>query len=248
MAGLRKRQTDDSGTSSSRTTLLIAIGFYFIVSTFVPLGRTLLYPLTLLCTWVHEMGHGMTALLLGGHLASLDVFADGSGLAYTSTAGGWRSGLVSMGGLLAPPIVGAGLLTVSRGPKRARIVLAVMAIAIMVSLVLWVRSFAGFIALPLCAAVLGAFVTWGGPHRRMIFAQFIGVALAINTWSGKDYLFTGRVTVNGVERPSDITTVGESLGGSTFLWGALLLLVSLAFLAGGLFIAWRQPARPVKIR
>ncbi len=118
--------------------------------------------------------------------------------------------------------------------------LAVMALGILVSLVLWVRSFAGLIALPLNAAVLGAFALWGGPHRRMIFAQFIGLALAISTWSGKGYLFTGRVVVDGVERASDITTVGQSLGGPWPLWGALLLVVSLAILAVGLYIAWRK--------
>ena len=42
----------DHDTSSPRTTLIIATFVYFVIHTFVPFGQTLLYPLTLLCTWV----------------------------------------------------------------------------------------------------------------------------------------------------------------------------------------------------
>jgi Peptidase M50B-like len=231
---------DAAEATSSRRALIFATVVYFVIHTFVPFGSTLLYPLTLLATWVHEMGHGITALVVGGSFSSLDVFANGSGLAYTATSGGYKSGLVSMGGLIAPPIVGAILLSVSRGPRRARIVLGVMTFAIVVSLVVWVRSLAGWIALPLDAVVLGAFTIWGGPRERMVFAQFVGVALAIDTWAGKGYLFAQAALVDGVERPSDIITVAKSLGGSAFLWGALLLVVSLAFLALGLHMAWRK--------
>jgi hypothetical protein len=226
--------------SSSRTTLIVAGVAYFVIHTFVPFGGTLLYPLTLLATWVHEMGHGMIALVLGGTFTSLDVFGNGAGLAYTATSGGWKSGLVSMGGLVAPPIAGALFLSVSRGPKRARVVLAVIALSIVASLLIWVRSLAGWIALPIDAAALAGFAIWGGPNERMVCAQFIGVTLAIDTWAGKGYLFTDRVVVGGVERPSDITSVANSLGGSSLAWGALLLVVSLAFLAGGLWMAWRK--------
>src|ERR1700690_2678235 len=91
---------------TSRGALLTAVVVYFVVKTFIPFGGVLLYPLTLLSTWVHEMGHGMTALLCGGRFASLDVFANGSGLAYTATSRPWQAGLVAAGGLVAPPIVG----------------------------------------------------------------------------------------------------------------------------------------------
>ena len=184
----RKKQVEDT-PASSRSALVIATIVYFTIHTFVPFGGTILYPLTLLATWVHEMGHGTTALVLGGHFSSLDVFANGSGLAYTDTNADWKRGLVAMGGLVAPPIVGAILLSVSRGPKRARVVLVTMTVAIIVSLILWVRSTAGWIALPLDAGALAIFAIWGGPRERMVFAQLIGIALAIDTWAGKGYLF-----------------------------------------------------------
>jgi Peptidase M50B-like len=229
---------------TSRGALLGAVAVYFVVKTFVPFGGVLLYPLTLLSTWVHEMGHGVTALLCGGHFASLDVFANGSGLAYTATSHPWQAGLVAAGGLVAPPIVGAGVLAVSGGPRRARIVMVVLAVAIALSLAVWVRSLAGWIALPLVAAFLAAFARWGGPKERMIAAQLVGVALAADTWSGKDYLFSATATVDGATRPSDIINVAHAFGGPYLVWGAALAVLSFALLALGLRVAWRKPRRP----
>ena len=51
-------------------TLLLAV---------VPFGEIVGYPLFLLSTLAHEMGHGLAALLTGGHFASLELYADGSG-------------------------------------------------------------------------------------------------------------------------------------------------------------------------
>ncbi len=233
-----------SSIPTSRGALIFAVVVYAILKTFVPFGRTILYPLTLLATWVHEMGHGLTALVLGGTFASLDVFADASGLAHTATRHLWQHGLVAAGGLLAPPLAGALLLGLSRGPRRARVVLALLAVASVSSLAIWVRSFAGLVALPIVALFLGIFARYGGSRERMVFAQLVGVALAIDTWAGKGYLFVSRATVDGVTRPSDISTVAGAFGGPYLAWGFVLALVSFALLALGLFIAWRkQPAR-----
>jgi hypothetical protein len=224
----------------SRRALLLAIGAYFIVHTFVPFGRLLLYPLTLLATFVHEMGHGMTALVTGGTFASLDVFADGSGLAYTNSTQAWAQALTSLGGLLAPPIVGATLLAVSRGPKRARAVLLAMVVVIVVALAIWVRSVAAWIALPFDALVLGWFGLRARPRTRMVFAQLVGVLLAIDTWAGKGYLFSGEATIDGRTIPSDIAKFAHAVGGPYLAWGFVVLLASCALLAAGLYAAWRD--------
>ena len=128
---------------SVRRALVIAVIAYFVIHAFIPFGTTLLYPLTLFATWVHEMGHGLTALALGGRFSSLDIYANASGLALTTSNGPWQSGVVAMGGLLAPPLVGAALLAISRGPKRAQAILIALAVALVASLAIWVRSTTG---------------------------------------------------------------------------------------------------------
>ena len=42
------------------------------------------YPFLLLGTWFHEMGHGITALILGGKFEYLEIYSNGGGVAYTS--------------------------------------------------------------------------------------------------------------------------------------------------------------------
>jgi hypothetical protein len=233
---------------TARGALIGALIVYFVVKTFVPFGGTLLYPLTLLATWVHEMGHGTTALILGGKFSYLEVFANGSGLAYTATSHPWQSGLTAAGGLLGPPLCGATLLATSRGPRRARVILAIMAIAMAVSLAIWVRSLAGWVALPIVALVVRAFAIWGSPRERMVFAQLLGVTLAMDTVSGSDYLFRASVVVDGAPRTSDIAQVAQAFGGPYLVWGLALAAVSFGLLLLGLRFAWRHEARPARAR
>jgi hypothetical protein len=236
---------DTSPKPTSRRALLFALIVYFAIKSFVPFGGVILYPLSLLATWVHEMGHGIAALACGGQFLSLDVFANGSGLAHTATALTWQQGIVALAGLVAPPVAGALILATSRGPRRARAVLVALAVTLLVSLAVWVRTIAGWIALPIDAAVIFVFALWGGPRERMAFAQLLGVALAADTWSGKGYLFTESAFVDGEVRRSDIATVAYAFGGSYLAWGLLVLAVSLGLLAGGLAWAWRRPARAI---
>src|SRR5690242_17994454 len=181
------KKTDDRPTS--RGALLLAIGVSAVVGWFVPYGGYILYPFTLMATWVHEMGHGMASLLSGGRFESLDVFASAGGLAHTLHSNS-ADGFVCAAGLLAPPIVGAGVLAAARGPRRARVVLAVLAAAMVLSLLVWVRSVAGWISLPLVAAVIGAFARWGSPREVLFLAQFLGLRLAVDTVTRIDYAFS----------------------------------------------------------
>src|SRR5262249_33735343 len=135
-------------TSSPRRALVTAVVLIVVIERLVPYGRQLLYPFTLLATWVHEMGHGLTALLVGGRFEKLEVFSNASGLAHTAGYGGWRSGLVALGGLLAPPLAGASILALGRGGRRARLILFALALALAISPAIWVRSTTRITAMP----------------------------------------------------------------------------------------------------
>jgi hypothetical protein len=232
-------RTKGLATRSPRRALVLAALLVVALQMLVPLGRQILYPFTLLGTWVHEMGHGLTALLTGGSFTRLEIFGDGSGLAHSSYVPGWRSGLVPMSGLLAPPLVGCAVLALARGGRRARIILSALAAALLISLAIWVRSTAGLLAMPLVAAAL-ALVAWRrSGDSNLLVAQLVGLLLALDTVTRIDYLFT-----SSTERgPSDIAKVAEAFGGHYLAWGALLAAVSLALCALGLWLAWR-PSQP----
>ena len=230
---------------TSRGALLGAVALSIVVGSFVPFGGTLLYPFTLLATWVHEMGHGLAAIAVGGAFDRLEIFADASGLAYTQHAAGVPSALVSLGGLVAPPIAGAIILAAARGPRRAQTLLVGLSAALVVSLAIWVRSVGGFISVPLLAALVVAFVRWGSPRERMFLAQFLGLRLALDTMGrGLDYLFTDSATVGGVKQVSDIATVAEGLGGPRLLWSLLVSALCIVLVVIGLAAAWRKPRAP----
>ena len=89
--------------------------------------RPLAYPFRLLLTLVHELGHGLTALVTGGRFLRFVVFPDGSGLAYT--AGGWRL-LVIPAGYLGAAAFGAALILIGRSRSGARAALGVIGAAV----------------------------------------------------------------------------------------------------------------------
>jgi hypothetical protein len=230
---------------------LIAAALLFVISSYVPFGDIALYPLTLFATWVHEMGHGITALVVGGRFDSLDIFRNASGLAHCYASAGWPEALVCAGGLLAPPIVGASILAFVHGPKRARIVLALLAAALVLSMVLYVRSVAGLVSMPIVAAAL-AWAAWRGvtddPDDRVVIVQVLGVVLALDTLTRMvSYVFMSSVTIDGVSRPTDIQMVSDNLGGSYILWGMAITVIAVGLLALASWWAWRRPAHVTKV-
>jgi len=231
-----------------RSAILWAAVLVFVMSAFVPFGHTILYPLSLFTTWVHEMGHGLTALAVGGSFRELSIFGDGSGLASCAAPLGVPQAMVSLGGLLAPPIVGTAILALVHGPRRARLLLGLLALALVVSMVLYVRSIAGLIAMPLVALALGWSASRGfadKPERRTILAQVLGVMLAIDTLTRMvTYVFTKEVEVDGVTRASDIANVADNLGGHYILWGIAVTVAATAMLALGVWWAWGRQAKP----
>ena len=160
-----------------REVILIAVALVFVIANWVPFGHEALYPLTLFTTWVHEMGHGLTALALGGRFDSLEIFSHAGGLAHCEAGWGWHMAVVALGGLLAPPIVGSLLIAFVHGPRRARIALTILSAGLVVSLVIYVRSVAGIVAMPIVAAGLG-WAAWLGfrdaPQRRVLVIQILG--------------------------------------------------------------------------
>ena len=113
-----------------------------VVLWLVPFGSWVIWPFTFLATWAHEMGHGIAGILVGGTFDHLEIYQTGGGRAYVTHVpiGGGRGALISAGGLIGAPLLGA--LFVALGVQQAtgRALLAVLALALLLSAVLLVRT------------------------------------------------------------------------------------------------------------
>jgi hypothetical protein len=226
-----------------RMAIGIAAALVFIIESWVPMGHQILYPLTLFTTWVHEMGHGLTALVMGGQFTELVIRGDASGYAMAGASSGWPDALVSAGGLLAPPILGSIILATVHGPRRARILLSFLAVALVASIAVYVRSAVGVIAMSAVAALLGYVALIGfrkNPHRRVIVAQVLGVMLALDTV----FRMVGYALSSEARKgeASDAQHIATNLGGSYWMWGLAIIVIPIALLAFSLWWAWRRPA------
>lgn len=102
-------------------------------------GHLVLYPITLLVTFLHEFGHAMGAILTGGSVEGMQINPDGSG--YTVSSGG-SPAVVLMGGYLGSALLGNMLFWI--GVKhQAMTQSALIALAAVMALagIIWFESF-----------------------------------------------------------------------------------------------------------
>ena len=121
--------------------LAFLLVFFLWQATF---NNSLLYPFRLLVTFVHESGHGLTALLTGGRFEDFRVFENGAGLAYTA---GGNVVLIKSMGYVGTALFGAALLYAANRVQQARAVAAVIGIFFIVCAVFYTgagwQAFAG---------------------------------------------------------------------------------------------------------
>ncbi len=214
----------------------------------VPFGALLAYPLLLLSTLFHELGHGVAAVLTGGHFDSLAIFADGSGVARHSSSGGHVAhGITAAGGLLGPAIVAAIAFGAGRSRRGARGLLGAIAVALVVALALVVRNPFGVVFTLAVAGAAGWLAVRGSDATAQLGCVFLATQLALSVFSRADYLFTDTAVTGAGTMASDTAQMAQALGGTYWLWGLACGAFSLVTLAAG--VAWflrvlREPRRP----
>ena len=207
----------------------------------VPYGRQILYPLTLLATFAHEMGHGLTALLVGEQFDQLLLNADGSGMAmWRGNPGRVATALVAAGGLVGPSFAGIGLLLVSRSQRFARAVLATLAVVLVVTVAIWVRNAFGVVFLLSTAAILALAAKVLPAAVASFLLHLMAATLCLSWFTDLDYMFSAQATVNGMVRPSDSAVIAQALWLPYWFWGGVVACFSLAVAALGIAFVSRD--------
>jgi len=202
-----------------------------------PWGQYALYPFTLLATYAHEMGHGLTAALLGQDFVSLRLFPDASGVAHwQGDAGRIGRGIIAAGGLMGPSLAGGALLAATRVRRASRWLLLTMGLFAAASVFLVVRNTFGVLFVGGFAAAAFAVVRFR-PRWSPLTVQILAVELALSVFRDIDYMFSSTATVAGVARPSDTGVMAEALILPYWFWGVVVALFSLGAVAAGAWIA-----------
>ncbi len=78
----RPINTETAPDQPRNTVLIAAVAFVVVLIVWqTSTLEGLLYPMRLLVSLIHELGHGLTAILTGGQFLGFEVFPNGAGLA-----------------------------------------------------------------------------------------------------------------------------------------------------------------------
>ena len=213
----------------------------------VPFGRTIAWPLVLVSTLAHELGHGLATALLGGHFESLRLHADASGVALWSGAfGRLATATVAAAGLVGPALAAFVLMGLGRSRRRARVVVATLGLGLLAVAVLVVGNPFGFAFTVLLASLL-LLVSWRAPRLSQTALFLLAVQLALSVFSRSDYLFTSTALTASGPLPSDVAIMAGALFLPYWVWGAVCGATSIGLLALGAMIVFRS-RRPAGAR
>jgi hypothetical protein len=222
-------------------------GLFTLLIGVIPGLNLLNYPFRLLLTIVHELGHGLAALLTGGNFISFQISADGSGLAYT--AGGWRF-VVIPAWYLGVALFGAGLIMIGRNAQASRTAMGLIGGSMMLLALRYAipTIFSGQILVglltTLSSLIFGAIflaVALKASAKVVIFLLHV-VAIQAGLTAFTD-LFTviGLSTLLWSAPANDARSMAQLTFIPAIVWAVLWVVAALVLLGGAVWFTWVAP-------
>lgn len=212
----------------------------------LPYGGIVLYPFKLLATWMHEVSHGLVMLAVGVGFDRMDVYPDGSGLAFADgSAGAIGKALIAAAGYMGTPLWGVAMLWTGQDPLGARRALAVIGALLGVTVLLFIANPFGQLAIGLTAAVvLGVALLLRG-RAAVMLCNLIAAQAIVGAVVDIRVLYRPVLVVNGKEHGSDAHQMAEATLGvhdkwAIWLWASVWLVWSLALLFAVLHLARKR--------
>ena len=195
-------------------------------------------PIQFLSTWAHELGHGLGALMTGGSFLKLTVFPNFSGVALTGTSNDFQRAMVIFVGLLGPSLLGVLMIFLTRALNAYRLAILGLAALLALSLI-WAADTFTVVTLIGGAVILGG-LAWKLPHLATLYlAHIIAIALCLNALTGFGYFFIGNAEIAGSLYRSDTGVLSDVIGGPYWMWGGLMVVLSVVILVGGVWLSDR---------
>lgn len=211
-----------------RRTLAIVALACAVLLPHVPYGSVLEYPLRLIVTSAHEMGHALAAIVTGGQVREIAIYPDGSGV--TWSAGGNRL-ITASAGYVGSTLFGCVLLILAQRARWHAIVVGGLMLYFGVFTFLFARN-------PLAIALgLGVLIgLWALSRSRLsgaaLYFLLDFIALSSCLYSLNDFLdlikfstgyalATGKTDAEALAELTRLPAVAWALG-----WGAVSVLAA----------------------
>lgn len=224
-------------SSSDRVALYLVLSIFVTLLLYyvVPYGRTIAYPLVLLSTLAHELGHGIAAVVFGGDFVRFVLYDNGAGVAMTRSSTTVQRAMILAGGLLGPAFVAALGFRLGRKPARAKATLLITGICLVLVCIWVVRNVFGFVFVALTAFAFILIARRASAAVCQFTTLFVATQLALSVFSRADYLFTPSAEIGGGKKmPSDVGQLSDLLFLPYWFWGIVCGALSLFVLMWGL--------------
>lgn len=217
--------------------LWVAAAVSLLVS-LTPWAPFLLYPFKLFTTWVHECGHALMTVVVGGRVTSITIEPDTSGLTQGMVpAGRLARGLVASAGYVGAAAVGCLLMAATRVEKSAHVILLGLGAFMILTLVLWMRNLFGFVVVLVWGIALVALARQGIGNAARFLLSLLAIQVALNS------LYDIRVLFLMDNGPSDAATMAGLFLLPAWMWASAWMLMSAAMLGATLWWTRARLAR-----
>ncbi|MBK8598473.1 MAG: M50 family metallopeptidase [Holophagales bacterium] len=194
--------------------LLLGVVVYLFWSTIF------VWPLRLFVVLLHEVSHGLAAVLTGGRIVSIELSPQEGGLC--TSAGGWPF-VISSAGYLGSALFGAFFLVLGVGgkPRTHRMATGLLGAALLALTLVYVRSAFGFVYGLAAGVLLLGVARWLPEGASSFVLRLLGVtSLLYAPWDIVSDLILRSVPA------SDASALARMTGIPALAWGVLWLAAS----------------------
>ncbi|MBN2469460.1 MAG: M50 family metallopeptidase [Anaerolineae bacterium] len=218
--------------NNRRTSLgLVGLAFVLVLALWqIPELAPILVPFRYFVTTVHELGHGLAAILSGGTFRAYEVYASGAGVATTASNARW---FVIPAGYVGTAIFGAILLYLNNRYSRSKTIAVALGIGFALVTLLFARSLTAVLVGVLTAAALIG-LGWKAPRLLVAFllnvlAILTGLNAVLDIWGLINNLNASVVSQLG-NVPNDAYAMAQTVGilppaGWAIIWMAQAVLI-----------------------
>lgn len=206
--------------------LALAVAVLVLWNTF------LVYPLKIFVVFLHEISHGLAAIMTGGTIERIELTFDQGGVCLTR---GGSAFVILSTGYLGSSLWGALLLVLSSRTRWNRIIVPGIGILTLAITIFFVRSLFGF----LYGISSGAALIVAGQKLLEKYNALLVKVIGITSCLYAIYDIVSDVFANNI-RESDAHALAELTGIPSFVWGLMWILIAVGVTALALVISTRR--------